>query len=104
MKRKQSQSAIETHDISQRKYPMPGTDLGSTTACPFDEAQDVDLSGGRQSSYCLGTGDECSNFSYTDRTKSRELIPAENPTRMRPKRPAWMEESIGGAMPMKGRR
>lgn len=101
MKRKTSQAAIETHDISQRKYPMPGTDLGSTNAIPFDEAVDVDASGGRQGSYCLGTGDECSNFSYTDRNKSRELIPAENPTRMKPKVPRWMDNA---AMPTKVRR
>ena len=56
--------AIETHDISQRKYPMPGTDLGTTTAVPFNDAYDVDLSGGSQSEYCLGRGDK---YSYMSR-------------------------------------
>lgn len=86
MKRKQSQSAIEIHNTSQRKYPMPGTDLGSTSAIPFDEAVDVDASGGRQCSWDLGRGDDCSNFSYLDRNRSKDVIPAENPTRMKARR------------------
>ena len=99
MKRRTSQSAIETHDLSSRQYPMPGTDLGFTNAIPFNEAVDVDASGGRQCDYDLGKGDECSHFSYVDRNKSKELIPAENPTRMKRKTPDWMNAS----MPTKGR-
>ena len=92
MKRKTGQQAIETHDISQRRYAAgPGSDLGSTNAVPFNEAVDVDASGGRQSLYCLGTGDECSNFSYLDRSRKKDVIPAENPTRMKRQVPSWME-------------
>lgn len=83
MKRKVSQTSVETHDLSSRQYPMPGTDLGTTNAIPFNEAEDVDLSGGRQCSWNLGRGDDCSNFSYTERGRKMELIPAPNPTRAR---------------------
>lgn len=82
MKRKVSQSAVETHDLSSRQYPAgPRSDLGTTNAIPFNEAEDVDLSGGRQCSWNLGRGDDCSNFSYTERGRKMELIPAPNPTR-----------------------
>ena len=102
MKRKSGAQAIETHDISQRKYPMPGTDLGDTNAIPFNEAQDVDLSGGRQPSYCLGRGDDCSHFSYLDRNRTKDVVPAENPTRMKEKQPAWM--TAPSAAPVKARK
>ena len=81
--------AIETHDISQKKYPMPGTDLGTTNACPFNEAYDVDISGGRQSEYCLGRGDEYSCFSRTVQGSREALKPASNPTRMPREREPW---------------
>jgi hypothetical protein len=42
MKRKSEQQAIETHDISANRFPMPGTDLGTTNAIPCDLAVDVD--------------------------------------------------------------
>ena len=42
MKRKSEQQAIETHDTSANRFPMPGTDLGSTNAIPCDLAIDVD--------------------------------------------------------------
>ena len=83
MKRKTSQSAIETHDTSSRQFPMPGTDLGTTNAIPFNDAYDVDISGGRQSQYCLGHGDDCSNMSRIVKGKESELVPASNPTRMK---------------------
>lgn len=83
MKRKTSQSAIETHDTSARQFPMPGTDLGTTNAIPFDDAYDVDASGGRQSQYCLGTGDHCSNMSKVVSGREKDLIPAYNPTRFK---------------------
>ena len=102
MKRKTSQSAIETHNLSSRQFPMPGTDLGTTNAIPFNEAQDVDLSGGRQSSYCLGKGDEGSHFSYLDRNRTKDVVPAENPTRMKEKQPAWM--TAPSAAPVKARK
>ena len=98
MKRKTSRSAIETHNLSSRQFSAgPGSDLGSTNAIPFHDAYDVDFSGGRQSRYCLGTGDECSNESVMVEGSRRRLVPAENPTRMKPRRPAWEE-------PMTGRR
>ena len=38
MKRKTSQSAIETHNLSSRQFPAgPGSDLGSTNAIPFHD-------------------------------------------------------------------
>ena len=44
MKKKSTQQAIETHDISQRKYPAGrGSDLGTTTAIPYGGAVDVDM-------------------------------------------------------------
>lgn len=94
MKRTGNQ-AIETHDISQKKYPMPGTDLGTTTAIPCDDAYDVDVSGGRQSEYCLGTGDEDSNFSRRVIGSRQALKPSPNPTRMPRERQPWeMEQSV----------
>ena len=53
----------------QEKYPMPGTDLGMTTAIPFNEAFDVDLPGFTKS------------FVMGDRPET--LVPAANPTRQR---------------------
>ena len=91
MKRKTSQSAIETHNLSSRQFPMPGTDLGTTNAIPFNEACDVDFSGGRQSRYCLGHGDDCSNESVLVEDRKKLLIPAENPTRGKAPRPSWAE-------------
>lgn len=81
--------AIETHDISQKKYPMPGTDLGTTTACPFNEAYDVDISGGAQSEYCLGTGDNYSCFSRVVEGRKDDLKPSPNPTRHPRERQPW---------------
>lgn len=102
MKRKTAQSSIETHDTSSRQFPMPGTDLGTTNAIPFNEAIDVDASGGYGPDYCLGKGDDCSNFSYLDRNRSKDVIPDENPTRMKRKLPSWMENTP--AAPSKGKR
>lgn len=43
MKRKpEHQQAIETHDTSANRFPMPGTDLGTTNAIPCDLSIDVD--------------------------------------------------------------
>jgi len=81
--------AIETHDISQRKYPMPGTDLGTTTAIPFNDAYDVDMSGGSQSEYCLGRGDEYSCMSRLVEGCKEDLKPAPNPTRHPRERQPW---------------
>ena len=94
---------IETHDISQRKYPMPGTDLGTTNAIPFNDAYDVDMSGGPQSEYCLGTGDECSNMSRRVIGSLPDLKPASNPTRMPRERRPWEMEQVGAtpSMPRK---
>ena len=89
MKRKTSQSAIETHDTSSRQFPMPGTDLGTTNAIPFNEACDVDFSGGRQSRYCLGHGDDSSNESVLVEDRKGILSPATNPTRSKAPRPSW---------------
>ena len=89
---------VETHDISQRKYPMPGTDLGSTTAIPFNEAYDVDMSGGSQSEYCLGRGDEYSCFSRVVEGCKEDLKPAPNPTRHPRERQPW-EMAVGGSVP-----
>ena len=62
---------------------MPGTDLGFTNAIPFNDAYDVDMSGGRQSEYCLGRGDQCSHMSRTVAGAEEKLIPAKNPTRFK---------------------
>ena len=96
MKRKQSQQAIETHNISQRKYPVgPESDLGSTNAIPFNHAEDVDDDGGMS---CGGVGScECghhghhyhfedhgshmSHFSYTEKRPRRVLDLPSNPGR-----------------------
>lgn len=53
MKRKSEQQAIETHDTSANRFPMPGTDLGTTNAIPCDLAIDVD--GGSSSSRFVPT-------------------------------------------------
>ena len=42
MKRKSEEKAVETHCLSSNKFPMPGTDLGTTNAIPCDLAVDVD--------------------------------------------------------------
>lgn len=43
MKKKSNSKASETHCLSQTKYPMPGTDLGTTTAIPHPgRVMDVD--------------------------------------------------------------
>jgi len=83
VKRKTSQSSIETHNLSSRQFAMPGTDLGTTNAIPFNDAYDVDVSGGRQSEYCLGTDDRCSNMSKIVAGAEDKLIPAKNPTRFK---------------------
>jgi hypothetical protein len=53
----------------QQKYPMPGTDLGETTAIPFNQAHDVDLSG------------NCMSFVMGDRPGTLKM--ASNPTRQK---------------------
>lgn len=73
-------------NMRQAKYPMPDTDLGMTTAIPFNEAVDVDQPGcptrwwdrGRQ-----GRGDMDSNKSFVMGDRPETLIPAANPTRQR---------------------
>jgi hypothetical protein len=76
-------SGNEHPDVQrQEKYPMPGTDLGLTTAIPFNEAFDVDLSGGFTDAV-PGRGDMCSNMSYVMGDRPETLIPAANPTRQR---------------------
>jgi hypothetical protein len=97
VKKKSGAQAIETHDISQRKYPMPGTDLGETNAIPFNDAYDVDLSGGRQSEYCLGRGDEDSNMSRRVQGSLEALKPASNPTRLPRERYPWEGENMSVA-------
>ena len=101
MKRQPNNQAIETHDISQKKFPMPGTDLGTTNAIPYDGAYDVDMSGGKQSEYCLGHGDSYSCFSRTVQGSEDDLKPAKNPTRYRPPQP---EMNFGGVMAVSMRR
>jgi len=103
MKRKVGQQSIETHDIRQTRYPMPGTDLGFTNAIPFNDAYDVDVSGGRQSEYCLGRGDEDSNFSRRVQGSLEDLKPASNPTRLPRERYSWEGESVANA-PMPSRK
>ena len=94
MKRKQSQQSIETHNLSSRQFPMPGTDLGSTNAIPFNDAYDVDISGGRKSEYCLGRGDEDSNMSRRVQGSLEALKPASNPTRLPRERYPWEGENM----------
>lgn len=43
MKKQSGKTAIETHDLRQRRYPLPGTDLGTVNAQPDDFVPDVDL-------------------------------------------------------------
>jgi hypothetical protein len=72
--------------MRQAKYPMPGTDLGSTTAIPFNEAVDVDQPGGCERFYdkgMHGRGDMYSNKSFVMGDRPETLIPAANPTRQR---------------------
>ncbi len=94
---KKKSSAIETHDIRQTRYPMPGTDLGFTNAVPFNDAYDVDVSGGLQSEYCLGRGDEDSNFSRRVQGSLEDLKPASNPTRLPRERYSWENEAVSSA-------
>ena len=94
MKRKVGQQSIETHDIRQTRYPMPGTDLGFTNAIPFNDAYDVDMSGGRQSEYCLGRGDEDSNMSRRVQGSLEDLKPASNTTRLPRERYSWEGENM----------
>lgn len=94
--KKTGQQSIETHDIRQRRYPVgPESDLGRTNAIPFNQAEDVDDSGGE---ICGRTGRcECghhghhysfegheshmSHFSYTEKRPRRELEFPSNPDR-----------------------
>lgn len=99
-----SGKAIETHDLCQKKYPMPGTDLGETNACPYNEAYDVDMSGGRQSQYCLGTGDSYSCFSRTVQGSEEALKPAKNPTRAKMPEPEWMNSMSTPVAPTRRRK
>lgn len=75
--------------MRQNKYPMPGTDLGSTTAIPCNIAVDVDAPGGSMSGgawlddYMLGKGDRYSNKSFVMGDRPETLIPAKNPTRQK---------------------
>ena len=95
MKRKQGQQSIETHDLSSRQFPTePGSDLGSTNAIPFNDAYDVDMSGGRQSEYSLGRGAEDSNMSRRVQGSLEELKPANNPTRLPRERYSWEGENM----------
>ena len=91
--RKDANRAIETHDICQRRFPVPGSELGETTAIPYAGAYDVDMSGGRQSEYCLGRGDNRSNMSRIVEGQEEALNPAKNPTRYCPQQPEWMQEA-----------
>lgn len=44
MKKRSGEKAVETHNLSQTKYPAGrGSDLGSTNAIPFGGAVDVDM-------------------------------------------------------------
>ena len=97
MKRKVGQQSIETHDIRQTRYPMPGTDLGFTNAIPFNDAYDVDMSGGSQSEYCLGRGDEYSHMSRRVEGSREALKPAANPTRLPRERYPWEGENMAVA-------
>ena len=82
--------------MRQKQYPMPGTDLGFTNAIPFNEAEDVDESGGHypgpedtcscghmgyHSRYNNKHGDHISCFSYTEDRPKEPLEMASNPTR-----------------------
>lgn len=71
--------------MRQAKYLMPGTDLGATTAIPFNEAVDVDAPAGRGdpwlNEYMLGKGDRDSNKSFVMGEQVETLIPKANPTR-----------------------
>jgi hypothetical protein len=40
---KKSSGAIETHNLRQQRFPMPGTDLGMVNVRPMDFVPDVDL-------------------------------------------------------------
>ena len=101
--RKDANRAIETHNLSQRRFPMPGTELGETTAIPYDGAYDVDMSGGRQSEYCLGRGDSYSCDSRVVEGREESLKPAKNPTRYKPPEPDWMKTNAA-SVPMVTRR
>jgi hypothetical protein len=92
--KKTGQQSIETHNLSSRQFPMPGTDLGTTNAIPFNDAYDVDMSGGHQSEYCLGRGDEDSNMSRRVQGNLEELKPASNPTRLPRERYSWEGEDM----------
>lgn len=41
---KKQSGAIETHNLMQERYPMPGTDLGYVNQVPEGFVPDVDLS------------------------------------------------------------
>ena len=60
----------------QEKYPMPGTDLGMTTAIPYNEAYDVDMPEGSPG---LSGDGPVSTHSFYDPKKW--IKPASNPTR-----------------------
>ena len=104
VKKSAGRQAIETHDISQRKYPMPGTDLGETNAIPYAGAYDVDMSGGRQSEYCLGRGDRCSNMSRLVEGCEDDLKPAANPTRLPRMKEPWELNTAAAPMPSRRRK
>ena len=47
MKKKQGKAAIETHDITAKRFARPGSDLGATPAIPQDFVPDVDGGGSK---------------------------------------------------------
>ncbi len=82
--------------MRQQKYPMPGTDLGETTAIPYNEASDVDAPGtypSERESVCacghVGRhfSGECRGHHATKtfvvEAKREELEMPSNPTRAR---------------------
>jgi hypothetical protein len=73
MKKKSGNDHADT--MRQRKYPMPGTDLETTTAIPYDGAYDVDISAGDQSL----TGGPVATMSFTRTDRSMRC--PHNPTR-----------------------
>lgn len=65
-KRSGGQRAIETHDLRQQRYPLPGTDLGSVNARPMDFVPDVDFAGDRKNETRCTCGHEGCHYDWEE--------------------------------------
>jgi hypothetical protein len=63
---KKSSGAIETHNLRQQRYPLPGTDLGSVNARPAEFVADVDLNPCGHSEGRCTCGHEGHHYEYED--------------------------------------